>query len=75
MVNKKLGMYLSGLTKPEVEGLRELLNLTEDEERVFDCLSKGKSKIQTSENCNLSVSCIDSKIKRINDKLHRLNNL
>lgn len=75
MVNKKLGMYLSGLTKPEVEGLRELLNLTEDEEKVFNCLSKGKSKIQTSDECLLSVPCIDKKIKRINEKLNRLRSI
>lgn len=71
-MNRKLGMYLSGLTKPELEELRELLNLTEDEEKVFNCLSKGKSKVQTAEICLLSVPCIDKKIRKINEKLNRL---
>jgi DNA-binding CsgD family transcriptional regulator len=74
-MNRRLGSYLSGLTKPELEGLRELLNLTEDEEKVFDCLSKGKSKVQTSDQCLLSVPCIDKKIKKINEKLNRLNSI
>ena len=30
----RLGKYLSSLTKPELEELKELLNLTEDEEKA-----------------------------------------
>ena len=31
----RLGKYLSSLTKPELEELKDLLNLTDDEEEVF----------------------------------------
>ena len=40
----RLGKYLSSLTKPELESLKEQLNLTDDEELVFFHLSKGRSK-------------------------------
>ena len=31
----RLGKYLSSLTKPELEDLKEKLNLTDDEEMIF----------------------------------------
>lgn len=68
----RLGKYLSSLTKPELEELKELLNLTEDEEEVFKNLSKGRSNIQTSNICMVSVSTLDKRIKSISAKLTRL---
>lgn len=68
----RLGKYLSSLTKPELEELKELLNLTEDEEEVFKNLSKGRSNIQTSNICMVSVSTVDKRIKSISAKLTRL---
>ena len=68
----RLGKYLTSLTKPELEELKELLNLTEDEEEVFKNLSKGRSNIQTSNICMVSVSTVDKRIKSISAKLIRL---
>ena len=68
----RLGNYLSSLTKPELEELKELLNLTEDEEEVFNNLSRGRSNIQTSNICMVSVSTVDKRIKTISAKLTRL---
>lgn len=68
----RLGKYLSGLTKPELEELRELLNLTEDEEMIFKGLSKGRGKIQIASDCLVSTSTVDNRIKSINQKLARL---
>ena len=68
----RLGKYLSSLTKPELEELKELLNLTEDEEEVFNNLSRGRSNIQTSNICMVSVSTVDKRIKTISAKLTRL---
>ena len=68
----RLGKYLSSLTKPELEALRELLNLSDDEELIFNELSKGRSKIIVSENCLVSISTVDNRIKSINSKLHRV---
>lgn len=68
----RLGKYLSSLTKPELEELRELLNLSDDEELIFNELSKGRSKIIVAENCLVSISTVDNRIKSINSKLHRV---
>ena len=71
----RLGKYLSSLTKPELEELKEQLNLTDGEEEVFVQLSKGRNKIQVSERCLISVSTVDNRIRGINAKLSRLNEL
>ena len=41
----RLGKYLSSLNKPELEELKDQLNLTDDEEMVFCQLSKGRSNV------------------------------
>lgn len=68
----RLGKYLSSLTKPELESLKEQLNLTEDEEKVFLQLSKGRSKVSTADNCGISTGTVDNRIKDIKRKLLRL---
>lgn len=68
----RLGKYLSSLTKPELEELKDLLNLTDDEEMVFCQLSKGRSNITTADNCRVSLSFVDSRIKSISLKVNRL---
>lgn len=68
----RLGKYLSSLTKPELEELKDLLNLTDDEEMVFAQLSKGRSKIMVADNCQISERTVDCRIKSINLKIARL---
>ena len=68
----RLGKYLSSLTKPELEELKEQLNLSDNELVVFDNLSKDRSKVTIADNCLVSVSTIDNRIKSINSKLNRL---
>lgn len=68
----RLGKYLSSLTKSELESLKELLNLTDDEEKVFNSLAKGRSKTQASIECTVSCSTIDNRIRSINQKLKRI---
>lgn len=67
-----LGRYLSSLTKPELEELKDQLNLTDDEEMVFVQLSKGRSNVTTADNCGVSSSFVDSRIKSISYKLNKL---
>lgn len=68
----RLGMLLTSLTKPELEELRERLNLTEDEEIVFKGLSKGRSRIRIADDCMCATSTVDNRIKAINKKINRL---
>lgn len=68
----RLGKYLSGLTKPELEILQENLNLTDDELEVFKGLVKGRSKIRIAEDCLVSVGTVANRIRTIQNKVNRL---
>ena len=68
----RLGKYLSSLTKPELEELKEQLNLTDDELEVFYGLSKGRSKIRIAEDCLVSVGTVSNRIRDIQNKAERL---
>ena len=68
----RLGMYLTSLTKPELEELRGNLNLTDDEMEVFNGLSRGRSRIRIADDCMCATSTVDNRIKAINNKLNRL---
>lgn len=68
----RLGKYLSSLTKPEVEELREQLNLTDEEERIYNLLKKNKSNIEISDKLLLSESTLKRRIKDIQRKVDRL---
>lgn len=68
----RLGKYLSSLTKPEVERLREELNLTDEEERIYNLLKKNKSIIEISDKLLLSESTLKRRIKDIQRKVDRL---
>lgn len=68
----RLGKYLSSLTKPELEELKGLLNLTDDEEIIFMELSKGRSVICIAEKCVVSTSTVDNRTKAIKLKMNKL---
>lgn len=68
----RLGKYLSSLTKPEVERLRDELNLTEDEEMIFNKLAKGKSKVSIADECLVSVGTVSNRISAIQNKVNRI---
>lgn len=68
----RLGKYLTTLTKPELEELKEMLNLTDDEEMVFKLLAKGKSKVSISSECLFSVGTVSNRISAIQKKVNRL---
>lgn len=68
----RLGKYLSSMTKPELEELKNLLNLTDDEEKVFNDLSKGRGKIQVADDCMVSTSTVDNRIKSISLKVVKI---
>lgn len=68
----RLGKFLSSLTKPELEELREVLNLSEEQECIFDLMSKGRSNIYICEKCMLSSSALDRKISEIKCKVNKI---
>ena len=68
----RLGKYLSSLTKPELEELKEQLNLTDDEAEVFDMLSRGKSNISIADKLCLCERTVCRVSKRIKFKIERV---
>lgn len=64
--------YLSSKTKPELNAMIEVLNLTDSEEEVFWLLSKGYSKIMICEKYGASPVTISRIIQRITDKIRRI---
>ncbi len=68
----RLGKYLSGLTKPELDYLKNQLNLTDDEEKVFEELAKGRSVTKAAENCVISPSTVSNRALRIKGKLNKV---
>ena len=70
----RLGKYLSSLNKPELEELKEQLNLTESEAEVFKMLSVGKSNTSIAERvcvCERTVTRMSRKISIKIEKIGR----
>lgn len=68
----RLGYYLTSLTRSELELLMNELNLSEDEENVFWCLSKGKSNVATADACQCSVATVSNRISHIKFKVEKV---
>ena len=70
----RLGKYLSSLTKPEIDELRELLNLSDENLLIFDFLSIGKTRQEISTRICMSSRAIDRKIREIKNKIFKIDN-
>lgn len=68
----RLGKFLSGLTKSELENVKGELNLSDDELLVFECLARGKSFIATADICKISTATLSNREKAIVKKLNRI---
>ena len=68
----RLGYYLSSLTRSELENLMNELNLSDDEETVFWCLSKGRSNVATADACRCSVATVSNRIAHIKYKVEKV---
>lgn len=66
-----LGKYLSSMIKPELEELKEICHFTDEEETVFDELSKGRSRIYVAEKYAWSCSTVSNRIKSIQNKISK----
>lgn len=72
LMSRRLGKYLSSLTKPELDKIKEELNLTDDEEIIFNELSKGRSRTKVAEICSVSTATVSNRIKDIKRKLNKI---
>ena len=67
----RLGKYLSSLTKPELEELKDRLALNDFEIIIINMLHNEKSIIEISNKLCVSVPTTNRKIKQIKYKLER----
>lgn len=70
----RLGQYLSSLTKPELEEIKEKLCLSDDEEIIFKMLAKQKSITEISNYMSISEISVKRRCRKLNDKIERINN-
>ena len=68
----RLSKYLTSLTKPELEVLKENLNMTDEQSRIFDLLLKGGSRDFISDKINVSSATVGNRIGEITKKIERL---
>lgn len=66
----RLGKYLSSLTKPELEYIKEICNFTEDERKMFNFLSRDYTLRKIEIECNMSETTAIRKIKNIEIKIN-----
>ena len=68
----RLGKYLTSLTKPELEKLKENLNLTGDQLKIFELLLKGSSRELIAFKTNTSPATVGVRIGEMVKKINRL---
>ena len=61
-----------GLTRPEVDRLRDLCNFTADELAVFDLLVQGKTIVEISMVVPTSTSTVERRMRAIRAKVARV---
>lgn len=71
----RLSHYLTSLTTPELEKLKSLLNLTYEEEEVFDLLKRGSGREMIADKMKVSSATVGNRILSINKKIQRLKNM
>lgn len=68
-----LARYLTSLTKPELERLTKECNFSDDEQEVFDMLSRNRSTLEISFKLGLSKRTTDRRIESIKRKVDKIN--
>lgn len=69
------GGYVSSLTMPEIESLKESCHFTADEETIFDLLSDGRTIRNISYDIAMSERTISRKIRSIRAKINKIRSL
>lgn len=68
----RLGKYLSSLTKPELEEIITNANLTDDERKIFELLTKDKCITQIANKLCVCDRTINRRIKNIESKISKV---
>ena len=68
-------MKISELTKPELEKIIENADFTDEEERIFKLLSKGKTITQIAIRVSLCERTVNRKVIKIKQKIKRLEDI
>lgn len=68
-------MNLSFLSKEQSEEYKRKMNLTEDEEQIFDMLAKNYSIVKIASIMQMSTRTVDRRIKNIKVKLDMISAL
>lgn len=71
----RLGRYLTSLTKPELEFLKDNLNMTDDQSQIFELLRKGSSREMIAARLMVSPATVGNRIGEIGKKIERLNEM
>ncbi len=66
-------MNLSFLSKEQSEEYKSKMNLTEDEEKIFDMLTKNYSIVKIADVMQMSTRTVDRRIKNIKLKMSAVN--
>ena len=67
----RLGKYLSSLTKPELEELKENCEFTNDEKIIINYHSNKNTYIEISGKMNISIATVNRRILDIREKIER----
>lgn len=65
-------MKLSKLTKPELDGIINNANFTEEEIEVFKLLARGKTITEIAQQVSVCNRTVNRRIERIKSKISRL---
>lgn len=63
-------MNLSFLSREQSEKYKSKMNLTDDEEKIFDMLAKNCSVIKIADVMQMSTRTVDRRIKNIRSKMN-----
>lgn len=65
-------MNLSFLSKEQSEEYKSKMNLTEEETKIFDMLTKNYSVVKIASVMQMSTRTVDRRIKSIREKMNNL---
>lgn len=68
----RLGKYLSSLTKPELELIVENANFTNEEQKIFELLTKGKSITEIAIKLCVCERTINRRMENIKSKISKV---